>query len=88
MGLPIWFLKCNERLVGYDCYSAHVVAAETENIARTMVPCGCECNNYEDKHDGDHVSCTWRDPAQATAECIGVAASTEPSVVLSSFHAG
>ncbi len=76
--MKLWFVSKrtpgHEAMWGYDCYYAHVVRAETEHQARSMVP------------SGDEGASVWLDPAQTT--CEELPAQGEPEVILSDFLAG
>ena len=64
----------------YDTYDAAVVAAETEEEAKKIHPCG---------RQDDCSERTWADPKNVKAKLIGEAVEgTKAGVVLASFNAG
>jgi hypothetical protein len=67
---------------GYDTYDSAVVAAETEEEARNILPCGDNWN--EARRFGGWAS----NPSEVTVEYLGVTDQDISGVVLSSFNAG
>ena len=61
----------------YDCYDGYVLAAPTEEAARTMA-------NYRPGGEG---AC-WLDPSRAECKHIGESIDEEPGIYLADFHAG
>lgn len=79
--MKLWLISQDEN-TGYDTYDGAVVAAETEDEARMIIPGG-------DTWD-DPIRYSWcSTPDKVTVKLIGVAEPGTPAgVVLSSFNAG
>lgn len=77
------YLLSQTKNTGYDTYNAVVVAAESEDEARTIHPSG-----FQD--DWTAIYNGWcDDPNQVKVKLIGIAsADTKPGIVLASFNAG
>jgi len=67
---------------GYDTYDSAVVAAETEEEARNILPYG---DNWNDSRRFGHWA---NEPSEVTVEYLGVTDRDISGVVLSSFNAG
>jgi len=70
--MKLWLLQAN-KMVGYDSYDAHVIAAETEFEARALAPCGDEGR-------------IWNTEGASCEELL--AEDLIPGVIISSFNAG
>lgn len=80
------YLVTTREPVGYDEYSAFVVAAETETAARTLA---ANAAHYSTHTDEEAEATCWGNPGRSTCVCVGVAdPSVERGVVLDSFNAG
>ena len=77
MSLNLYCLRRTDH-IGWDEYSGHVVAAESEADARERASAKSEIC------DG---SGRWLDPS-ITVECIGTTTSDHARVILSDFNAG
>jgi hypothetical protein len=65
---------------GYDTYGSAVVAAETEEMARHMHPCGEPLTNDNDWN--------WAPSESVAVRLIGIAIDCEVGVVCANFRAG
>lgn len=74
----LWVLR-NDTVRGYDTYDSMVVAAETEEAARAVLPPGIRPSGR-----------TWCYPEEVICEYIGVTDREFPdgTIILSSFNAG
>ena len=67
---------------GYDTYDSAVVAAETEEEARNILPSG-------ESWDDAHLYGVWASkPSEVTVEYLGVTDRDIAGIILSSFNAG
>lgn len=79
--MKIWRIS-QDQYEGYDTFDSAIVAAETEEAAKSTHP--SEYGNW-DKSNGDWCS----SPGHVTAEYIGDAAPhIQAGVILASFNAG
>ncbi len=71
---------------GYDSYDSAIVAAESEDEARLISPCG----DHHEWNSDNHYCGSWvRNPSEVTVELIGTAIDgTKQGVILGSFNAG
>lgn len=81
------YLLTQNKIKGYDTYDACIVAAETEEQAKTFDP----YMGTIPQDDWNEYSAAWvNDPSDVTAEEIGIC--TNPNqlagVILASFNAG
>lgn len=89
-GLFIFHIEARDA-VGDDSFDQHVVIAPDEASARALCPCSDECPGVR----GTDHPCFWRNPADSSCTCLGVAGPQgpdpsydRPGVVCSSFRAG
>lgn len=81
--MKLWLLTSDAS--GYDTYDALVVAAQTEEKAKMILP-----STSYDWNDKSNISQVWAaHPGKVKAELIGTAAKgTKPGLILYSFNAG
>ena len=82
--MKLWYIS-QEVNNDYDSYDSAVVAAETEELARTIHPGGYT----REQVLKDYQFNSWADPKYVEVERIGTAKKgTKEGVVCSSFNAG
>ena len=86
--MKLWRISQSDNRRQYGVYDSAVVAAETEEDAKTIHP--IEELNFSVDDVGVWASLTWVDSSKyVTAEYIGEAAEgTERGVIVASFNAG
>ena len=79
--MKLWFIKRPESEVDYDTFDSAIVAAETEEEAKTINPCS--------RGWGYRYTAWTKSPENVTATYIGMAKDgTERGIILASFNAG
>jgi hypothetical protein len=77
--------------IGYDTYDACIVAAESEEAARKMLPNGANIiKGMSTQRLAEIIEWEWADQDKVIVEKIGTADPhiTKPQVICSSFNAG
>ena len=89
--MKLWIIRPIDSSTGpwdpwYDKCFGCVIAAETEEQARTLVEPGDEvrCHIRLQRHSGKDTLNTWLDPSLST--CVELEPGTEPRCIMQDFH--
>lgn len=87
--MKLYRISQNDR-DGWDTYDSAVVAAESEDDARTIEPCSWDSAIHRLPREEERAYDSWtNDPAKVTVEYLGEAKEGTPvGVIVASFNAG